>query len=138
MFEKMLIALDDSDHADKTLQTAAGLAKLASGEVEVLHVRESHFIGRAGAVPDEESDEAKKIVDDALKVLNDAGVSATGTLRGALHGRVAREILDEATRTGASVIVMGSHGTGDLEGVLLGSTTHKVLHLGKLPVFVVR
>jgi nucleotide-binding universal stress UspA family protein len=36
------------------------------------------------------------------------------------------------------MIVMGSHGTTDLEGILLGSTTHKVLHLGNLPVFVVR
>ncbi|HLN05019.1 MAG TPA: universal stress protein [Acidimicrobiales bacterium] len=138
MFEKILVALDDSGHAEKTLLTAAGLAKLAGSEVEVLHVRESHFIGRAGAVPDEESVEAQKIVDAALKVLSDTGVHATGKLRGALHGRVAREILDEASEVGASMIVMGSHGTGDLEGVLLGSTTHKVLHLGHLPVFVVR
>ena len=138
MFEKMLIALDDSEHSGKTLLAGAGLAKLSSGEVEVLHVRESHFIGRAGAVADEASEESKKIVDDAVKVLTDQGVKATGTLRGALHGRVAREILDEAATSGASVIVMGSHGAGELEGMLLGSTTHKVLHLGKVPVFVVR
>lgn len=138
MFEKMLIALDDSQHTETTLLAAVGLAKLSSGEVEVLHVREGHFIGRAGAVPDEPSEESKKIVDDAVKVLSDQGVKATGSLRVALHGRVAREILDEAATSGASVIVMGSHGAGELEGMLLGSTTHKVLHLGKVPVFVVR
>ena len=138
MFEKMLVALDDSDHTQTTLLKVTDLAKLAGGEVEVLHVRESHFIGRAGAVPDEDTDQSKTVVADAVKILNDAGVHATGKVRGALHGRVAREILDEAAESGASVIVMGSHGTTELEGVLLGSTTHKVLHLGKLPVFVVR
>ena len=137
MFEKMLIALDDSEHTERTLLTAAGLAKLSSGEVEVLHVARAtssaapvRFLTRGAP--------SRKRRLDAVKVLNDQGVKATGTLRGALHGRVAREILDEAATSGASVIVMGSHGAGELEGMLLGSTTHKVLHLGKLPVFVVR
>jgi len=138
MFEKMLVALDDSERREETLLKATDLAKVLGGEVEVLHVREGHFIGRAGAVPDEDAGESESIVDDAVKALNDAGVHATGKVRGALHGRVAREILDEAEESGASLIVMGSRGATDLEGVLLGSTTHKVLHLGTLPVFVVR
>jgi len=138
MFEKMLVALDESEHSKKTLLAATDLAKVVGSEVNVLHVRESHFIGRAGPVPDEEDDEAKKVVEQALKAFNEAGVQATGTLRGALHGRVAREILDQATESGSSIIVMGSHGAGDLEGTLVGSTTNKVLHLGHLPVFVVR
>ena len=33
---------------------------------------------------------------------------------------------------------MGSKGHGDLAGLLLGSTTHKVIHLTGLPVLVVR
>jgi len=138
MFEKMLVALDESEHSKKTLLAATDLAKVVGGEVNVLHVRESHFVGRAGSVPDEEDDEAKKVIEQALKACNDAGVQATGTLRSALHGRVAREILDQATESGSSVIVMGSHGAGAFEGSLLGSTTHKVIHLGQLPVFVVR
>jgi nucleotide-binding universal stress UspA family protein len=138
MFEKMLVALDESEHSKKTLLAATDLAKVVGGEVNVLHVREGHFIGRAGAVPDEADDDAKKVVEQALKAFQDAGVQATGTLRSALHGRVAREILDQATESGSSMIIMGSHGAGTFEGTLLGSTTHKVLHLGQLPVFVVR
>jgi len=33
---------------------------------------------------------------------------------------------------------MGSRGRGDATGLLLGSTTHKVIHLADRPVLVVR
>jgi nucleotide-binding universal stress UspA family protein len=36
------------------------------------------------------------------------------------------------------VIVMSSRGRGDLAGLLLGSTAHKVIHLADRPVLVVR
>jgi nucleotide-binding universal stress UspA family protein len=39
---------------------------------------------------------------------------------------------------GADVIVMGSRGRGDLAGLVLGSTAHKVIHLADRPVLVVR
>jgi len=51
---------------------------------------------------------------------------------------VATEILEEAEESRASVIVMGSRGRGDLKGLLMGSTTHKVLQRGRLPVVVIR
>jgi nucleotide-binding universal stress UspA family protein len=33
---------------------------------------------------------------------------------------------------------MGSRGRGDIAGLLLGSTAHKVIHLSDRPVLVVR
>lgn len=35
------------------------------------------------------------------------------------------------------LIIMGSKGKSDLEGLILGSVTHKVLHYAKCPVMVV-
>ena len=57
---------------------------------------------------------------------------------GSLASLVAPEILAEAEESGASLIIMGSRGLSDLKGLLVGSTTHKVLHLGRLPVLIVR
>ena len=48
------------------------------------------------------------------------------------------EIVSEAKKRGADVIVMGSRGRGDLAGLVLGSTAHKVIHLADRQVMVVR
>jgi nucleotide-binding universal stress UspA family protein len=138
MFERILLAIDGSDQTHNVLTAAESLAKLSTGEVRVMHVREFGFAGRAGQVDLEDKAEAHQIVDQAVEQLINAGIGATGVVRGALHGHAAGEILDEAASAGSTVIVMGSHGHSELVGLIIGSTTHKVLHLGQLPVLVVR
>jgi nucleotide-binding universal stress UspA family protein len=46
--------------------------------------------------------------------------------------------MDDAKSHDVSVIIMGSKGRGDLAGLVLGSTAHKVIHLADRPVLVVR
>jgi nucleotide-binding universal stress UspA family protein len=138
MFERIVVAVDTSDHAKRTLDASYELAQLSGGEARVLHVREGRFIGRAGVIADEGRSEAHQIVEEAVAHLIAGGVKATGSVRASLSGRVAAEILSEAADFNASVIVMGSRGASDLVGLVVGSTTHKVLHLGMIPVLVVR
>jgi nucleotide-binding universal stress UspA family protein len=38
----------------------------------------------------------------------------------------------------AAVVLIGSHGRGDLTALLLGSMAHKVIHLADRPVLVAR
>jgi nucleotide-binding universal stress UspA family protein len=66
------------------------------------------------------------------------GVKAHGEVRNTIFGLAAREIVNDAIEVDADVIVMGSRGRGDLAGLLLGSTAHKVIHLSDRPVLVVR
>ena len=47
-------------------------------------------------------------------------------------------IVETARDYQAGVIVMGSHGRGDLVALLLGSVAHKVVHLADCPVLIVR
>jgi nucleotide-binding universal stress UspA family protein len=138
MFDKILVALDTSEHAGPVLAAAGELATKYEATVRVVHVLEMGFAGRAGQVPLEEKAEVQKAVDDAVAELVSKGVNATGTVRAAQHGRVAGELCDEARDFEATAIVIGSRGLTDLEGVLVGSTTHKLLHLTHLPVLVVR
>ena len=52
-------------------------------------------------------------------------------------GPVARTITGFAREHGNDLIVIGSRGLGSLEGVLLGSVSHKVTSLAETPVLIV-
>ena len=137
MLEHILTALDGSQQDSKTLAAAKELAMLSGGQVRVLHVW-GHLSDRVGLGPHEAHDHASKLVNTAVADLVAAGLKATGTVRASPSGLVATEILEEAEEFRASLIVMGSRGRGDLKGLLMGSTTHKVLQRGRLPVVVIR
>ena len=52
-------------------------------------------------------------------------------------GSPANIILYEAERSGADMILVGSHGTESIDGRILGSVAAKVLQLSKIPVMMV-
>ena len=138
MYEKLLVAVDHSDITERVLTAARDLALLASSEVWVLHLREREVMPRAGLIATETNDEAKENVDAAVAELTEAGVKAHGVVKNTIYGYAAREIVEDAKAHDVSAIIMGSRGRGDLAGLVLGSTAHKVIHLADRPVLVVR
>jgi nucleotide-binding universal stress UspA family protein len=137
MFERILVGVDGSPHAAAALSAAEAVAKESGGEVRVVHVREISPT-RGGSIGFETREETSEVVDEAVKELEAKGVKASGAARSALTGHVAAEIIAEAQQWNASVIVLATRGLTDLAGIVLGSTTHKVLHLGPgVPVLVV-
>ncbi len=139
MYEKLLVAVDHSDHTGRVLAAARDLASLSSGEVWVLHLREREVAPpRGGVMVTESTDEAQAKVDAAVGELTKAGIKVHGAVRSTLYGHAAREIIEDAKSHDVDVIVMGSRGRGDLAGLLLGSTAHKVIHLADRPVLVIR
>lgn len=138
MYEKLLAAVDHSDITERVLAAARDLALLSSGQVWVLHLREREVMPRAGLIATETSDEAQENVDAAVAELTEAGVKAHGIVQNTIYGYAAREIIAEAKAHDVGAIIMGSRGRGDLAGLVLGSTAHKVIHLADRPVLVVR
>jgi nucleotide-binding universal stress UspA family protein len=139
MYDRILVAVDHSEMSDRAVLAARDLAVLSNGEVWVLHLREREVAPKTGAlVTDETTDEANAAVAASVELLTQAGVKAHGEVRNTIFGYAAREIVSDAIGIGADVIVMGSRGRGDLAGLLLGSTAHKVIHLSDRPVLVVR
>jgi nucleotide-binding universal stress UspA family protein len=138
MFKSLLVAIDHSEITERVLGAARELASLSGGEVWVLHLREREVIPRAGLVASEPADEARAAVGAAVDDLAKAGITAHGEVRNTIFGHAAGEIVDDAREHDVGVIVMGSRGRGDLAGLVLGSTAHKVIHLADRPVLVIR
>ena len=139
MYDRILVAVDHSEMSDRAVRAARDLAVLSKGEVWVLHLREREMGAKTGVLRiDETTEDANAQVAASVEVLAEAGVKAHGEIRNTIFGYAAREIINDAIEVDADVIVMGSRGRGDLAGLLLGSTAHKVIHLSDRPVLVVR
>jgi nucleotide-binding universal stress UspA family protein len=137
MFKHILVAIDGSTYSQQALPTAIEVAKKFSSDVHVLHVSE-HDRGRAVVYSLETPADATRLVGDAVKTIRDAGITAKGELRDMAAGHVAKAIVEAATANNIDLIVMGSRGLSDVQGLLLGSVTHKVIQMANIPVLVDR
>lgn len=110
---------------------------LAGGQIWVIHVVEREP-SKFTSSPKESTDQVRAIMDAAVGKLTSAGLKAHGEVAHTIFGYAAREIMNFAKANDMGVIVMGSRGRGDLAGLLVGSTAHKVIQLADRPVVVVR
>ncbi|HET8525079.1 MAG TPA: universal stress protein [Actinomycetota bacterium] len=133
MFDKILLAVDGSEHSERATAAAADLATKSAGTVYVLHVHEAGLVA-----PVETNTEAKVIVDQAMKQLEADGVQVTGDAVSARSGSIAPTIIEAARSLGSDLIVMGTRGLSDFSGLLVGSIAHKVIQHADCPVLVVR
>ena len=77
--------------------------------------------------------EAKAAVQRTIDALGDVAAQPMVT-----HGDPATEICRVAEEDGYDVIVVGSHGSGFMKRMLVGSVSQHVLHHATCPVLVVR
>jgi nucleotide-binding universal stress UspA family protein len=137
MFERILLAVDGSEHSYRAVAVAADLARRYEGDVIVLHVREHELTW--GADIDIETDrEAITLVDDIVRRLKEDEVNVSGDVIRVAVGNAAKAIVDVASRDRADLIVMGTRGLSEWGRLLMGSVADKVLHLAQCPVLVVR
>jgi nucleotide-binding universal stress UspA family protein len=140
MFRIILLAIDGSKHSEKAGELAKHLATVGNEEVVVTHITEllpARFQTYPGL--DYEFDkEAIELTKAHVAELEEAGITARAELQSAQYGGIARILTNLAEDLDAGLIVMGSHGRGDLTALLLGSVAHKVLHYSNRPVLIAR
>jgi nucleotide-binding universal stress UspA family protein len=137
MLEKLLLAVDQSEHSRKAVPATVELARAGGGTVHVLHVREI-FYPLPPTVVGDSPEEAQTLVDGIVEELKGAGIVADGAVRPSTGGSPAGAILEYAREVGAGMIVVGSHGHSTLGGLLIGSVANKLTQLSTCPVLVVR
>lgn len=150
MYRHILVPTDGSDHALRAVEHAAGLAVRLGAKVTLLHViRDVDYQSVYHDLYDLERIEqvtvtehgvlelaGKEIIDQGEKVARDLGVSDLVTV--VRQGSPAKVIADHAAAYSVDLIVMGTRGLSDFPGLLLGSVSHKVVHLSEVPVLTVR
>ena len=140
MFGTIVLAVDGSEYSERAVELAKRLAAMSSDQVVVTHVTEL-LPARFQTFPGVDTmldQEAIEFTKGYVAKLEAAGVKARAELRSVQYGGAARVLADVAEELDAGLVVMGSHGRGDLTALLLGSVAHKVLHLSRRPVLIAR
>jgi nucleotide-binding universal stress UspA family protein len=137
MYEKILVAIDESEAAERVLAAVEELARLSGGEVWLLHVWQGDP-SVYKSVSARSYDDAHSWLEAAAEKLAASGIVTHAVVVANLYAYAAREITNIAIALGVGVIVMGSRGRNGVSELLAGSTAHKVIHLADRPVVVVR
>ena len=136
-FRKILFAVDRSEHSRAAAPAVARLALLNGAEVLVTHVWNLEIPGPEKGQMEMPKD-ARKLLQEVVGRLREAGVDAEYELRSAPEDGIAAEIALAAKEYGADLIAIGTRGLSDFRGLFLGSVSHRVIALTDRPVLVVR
>jgi nucleotide-binding universal stress UspA family protein len=136
MFKKIALAHDGSVHAERALAYAVALAKRENVPLLLIHVDEE-TIGKGGGPLLADEDEILAKIKGLPDELAKEGVDASVRVKTVRVGGPAPVIVEIANEEDADVIVVGATGLSSLSGLVLGSVTHKLVHLAQQPVLVV-
>ncbi|MGJ8549934.1 universal stress protein [Winogradskyella wichelsiae] len=139
--KKIIVPVDFSKHSEYALETAAELAKKHNAELIVMHMLEmSDSIFSASVT--ERNDEnafmllvAKKQFDTFLDQPYLEGLTVTPMVK---YLKVLNEVAAVATEVNADLIVMGSRGHNDYDGIFTGSNTEKIVRHSNTPVLIIK
>jgi len=139
MIKHILLPLDGSSLAETALPVALHLVKILSGRLTLLHVLELE--------PPQEIHGERHLRDPAearlyLEELQQRYGNSNHMIESHVHSqsvsRVAHGIVAHVEELHPDLIVMCTHGGGDLKRLLKGSLAQQVVGLGKTPLLLVR
>lgn len=139
--KRILCPIDFLDICRRALEHAIALARWYESEISVLHVCTVSLPPPAYAEPvtplimpvvDREAllEDLRRFAEPARA----AGIQTTPVLR---EGNTVAEILEQARTWPADLVVVGTHGLGGFERLMLGSVTEKLLRKAPCPVLTV-
>ncbi len=143
---KVLLAVDGSDASMTAVAATAALSFRPGSTVEVVSVIPDSFAPEGSPWPNviriDPPTDRYRIVDDVssrlLHIADRIRVGDTTVDVCVLEGRPATEIVAEAARFGADLIVMGACGLSAVRRLLLGSVSSEVVDHAPCPVLVAR
>ena len=140
MFQKILLAYDGSDGANKALEAAIDLAKVHEGKIWALAVEErlphiSATVGEFQEAKDLANEKFRKLLEEARLKAGNAGIELKPLLRA---GHPAQTIIAVAKEGKFDLIVVGHSGVSGVWATFLGTTAEKVSRHAPCSVLIVR
>ena len=143
--QRILCAVDFSDFSRHALNHALGVARYYKSTVTVLHVVTPLPIAVAGSYytaavlpPVASQEDMDRAAVDVARFIAESGADDVHVETAIVSAADAhREILLQAERLHADLIVLGTHGGSGFERFFLGSTAEKVLRKAACPVMTV-
>jgi nucleotide-binding universal stress UspA family protein len=137
---RILCPVDFSEGSQHAIEHAIVIARWYKASITALHVYNPAFMPIPG-LPQLESrvpePELKRVNTDTIRCFEGAIASGIDVRVVVDVGQPAAEILGRADAARSDLIVMGTHGAGGFEHLLLGSVTEKVLRRARCPVLTV-
>jgi nucleotide-binding universal stress UspA family protein len=139
---RFLLPTDFSEESEGALTLALELARKLGASVELLHVYAlplyaippvTDVVGIT-AIPPEVVAQIDKELDRLSQRVRASGIDCETTM---LVGSAPAVIVARAIESGATMIVMGTHGRSGLKHAVVGSVAEKVVQTASCPVLVV-
>ncbi|UWG48529.1 Nucleotide-binding protein, UspA family [Halanaeroarchaeum sp. HSR-CO] len=141
LYDRILVPTDGSDATERAVVEAVDLAAAHDATIHALYVVNTASFA---SIPTESS------VEGVSEMLEREGDAALDAVEGAanergvpvervqLDGSPAREIVRYAEQSNCDLVVMGTHGRGGIDRLLLGSVAERVVRSSTVPVLTVR
>ena len=144
MYERILVAFDGSEESTRALDEAARLAENQHGRMRLVHVVDTSCLyhgdegDRSGDLEAAWYKAAHALVERGCARASAKGLAVASTVCCTGKARVSEEIVEEARRWQADLIVLGTHGRRGLNRLLLGSVAEAVVRISPVSVLLAR
>lgn len=133
----ILVCIDLSPLTPAIASEAVTLAAAMGATLELVHVAKCAPVPDVAQIVPPEDMEYRTGELDALTARLDAAGAKVTSKTVLTEGAVHTAIVEEAERSGAALVVVGSHARGRAFELLVGSVTQAVIRAARVPVVVV-
>lgn len=141
MYERILVPTDGSEEVEQAISYAIDLAAEQSATIHTVYVINTASYGSLPmetsweGISDMFKNEGNRAIARVEELASEANVPVQGAL---LEGTPSREIVRYAEENNCDLVVIGTHGRGGIDRLLLGSVAERVVRTSPVPVLSIQ